>query len=341
MLRSDFSFHLPDHLVAQRPPAERGQSRLLTLPVGGELTIGPFADGVRAAFRGDEVLVVNDTRVVPARVHGHKASGGAVELLVLGPLDGGRVLVMARGKRLQEGTRVVLPEAEATLEVRRDAGHVALFEARLHGVPDLWAWLDRVGEIPLPPYIRRDAEANDRDRYQTVYARDPGAVAAPTAGLHFTTALLDELRARGVAVHAVTLHVGPGTFLPVRDDDVTRHVMHAETYRVPPETAAAVASGRPVVAVGTTVVRALESWARDPAATSTDLFIRPGFEFRVVDGLITNFHLPESTLLMLVCAFAGKERVLAAYRRAVEADLRFYSYGDAMLLRRPGGRFDR
>lgn len=345
MRRSEFHYDLPARLIAQRPTAERGASRLMTLPAAGEPRITSFAEGVRAAFRGDEVLVVNDTRVVPARVRGRKASGGAVELLVLGPVGApgeGRITAMARGKRLRPGSRLLLPGgAAAVLEARRDEGPAAIFEARLEGVGDLWAWLDAVGEVPLPPYIERAPDTEDRDRYQTVYAREPGAVAAPTAGLHFTDALLDELRGRGVAIHRVTLHVGPGTFLPVRADDVDRHVMHAETYRVPPDTAAAVASGRPVIAVGTTVVRALESHARDPAATSTDLFIRPGFEFRVVDGLVTNFHLPESTLLMLVCAFAGRERVLAAYRRAVEAELRFYSYGDAMLLRRPGGRWDR
>ncbi len=337
MRRSDFRFDLPERLVAQHPPAVRGASRLLAL--GGGIT--SFAEGARAAFRGDEVLVVNDTRVVPARVHGHKVSGGAVEMLVLGSLGTGRITAILKGKRLSPGVRLTLPGAEATLGARRDAGHVAIFEVDLEGVDDLWAWLDRVGEIPLPPYIRRAPEGDDRERYQTVFARAPGAVAAPTAGLHFTEALLAELGGRGVAIHTITLHVGPGTFLPVREDDVSRHVMHAEAFEVPAATADAVRSGRPVVAVGTTVVRALEAWARDPAATSTDLFITPGFGFRVVDGLVTNFHLPESTLLMLVCAFAGRERVLAAYRQAVDAEMRFYSYGDAMLLRRPGGRWDR
>jgi S-adenosylmethionine:tRNA ribosyltransferase-isomerase len=337
MRRSDFHFDLPEGLIAQHPPAERGGSRLLTLGGG----IAPFAEGARAAVRGDEVLVVNDTRVVPARVHGHKESGGAVEMLVLGPQGPGRITAILKGKKLAPGTRLVLPQAAAVLGERHEAGHVAIFSVELEGVDDLWAWLQHVGEIPLPPYIRRAAEGDDRERYQTVFAREPGAVAAPTAGLHFTEALLDELRARGVGIHTITLHVGPGTFLPVREDDVSNHVMHAEAFQVPPATASAVTSGRPVVAVGTTVVRALEAWARDPAATSTDLFITPGFDFRVVDGLFTNFHLPESTLLMLVCAFAGRARVLAAYRQAVEAEMRFYSYGDAMLLRRPGGRWDR
>ncbi|MCA9525338.1 MAG: S-adenosylmethionine:tRNA ribosyltransferase-isomerase, partial [Myxococcales bacterium] len=197
------------------------------------------------------------------------------------------------------------------------------------------------GAMPLPPYIeaKRGTEARDKTDYQTVYAAVDGAVAAPTAGLHFTPALLDALRARGVAVHSLTLHVGPGTFRPVRDDDPRDHRMHSERYHIPPETQAAVQSGRPVVAVGTTVVRALEAHARDPAADRTDIFIYPGFEYRVVDGLVTNFHLPRSTLLMLVAALAGRERMLDAYRHAVAAGLRFYSYGDACLFRREGGRW--
>lgn len=341
MLRSDFTFDLPEDLIAQRPSAERGGSRLMTVPLDGPPVIGPFTDIVER-FRGDEVLVLNDTRVVPARLFGQKTTGGAVEVLVVEPLDPPgapgplRIAAMVRGKRLKPGVRLELPGAEAELIARRADGTV---ELRVFGVDDLWRWLDAAGRVPLPPYIRREADAADRSRYQTVFAREPGAVAAPTAGLHFTPALLDALRSKGVAVHTVTLHVGPGTFLPVRADDVSDHAMHAERFAVPPETAAAVASGRPVVAVGTTVVRALEAHAREPGADRTDLFILPGFEFRVIDGLLTNFHLPESTLLMLVSAFAGRARILAAYRAAVEARMRFYSYGDAMLLRREGGRW--
>lgn len=336
MLRSDFDFDLPDELIAQRPSERRGASRLMTVPLEGDPQIAPFDETIVEQFRGDEVLVLNDTRVVPARVFGHKASGGAVEVLVIEPLGPGRVVAMARGKRLKPGVELVLPGATATLEARRDDGTV---ELRLDGVDDLWRWLEDAGRVPLPPYIRRDADADDRARYQTVFARDPGAVAAPTAGLHFTPPLLDALRAKGVAIHPLTLHVGPGTFLPVRADDVSDHVMHAERYTVPPETAAAVRGERPVIAVGTTVVRALEAHARDPGADRTDLFILPGFDFRVVDGLLTNFHLPESTLLMLVSAFAGRDRVRRAYADAVAARMRFYSYGDAMLLRREGGRW--
>jgi S-adenosylmethionine:tRNA ribosyltransferase-isomerase len=333
--RQDFHFDLPPELVAQRPAARRDGSRLLTVHLDGPATIGPFA-AIVDAFRGDEILVVNDTRVVPARVLGHKDTGGAVEVFVVEPRGDGRVLALVRGKRLKPGATLVLPEARAALVERHADGTVDL---QLEGVDDLWSWLERVGEVPLPPYIERAADGDDRGRYQTIFAREPGAVAAPTAGLHFTDALLDALRAKGVAVHTVTLHVGLGTFLPVRVDDLATHVMHTERFAVPPATAAAVTGERPVVAVGTTVVRSLEAHARDPHADRTDLFITPGFDFRVVDGLLTNFHLPESTLLMLVSAFGGHERVMAAYRAAVEARLRFYSYGDAMLLRREGGRW--
>jgi S-adenosylmethionine:tRNA ribosyltransferase-isomerase len=345
MRRSDFHFDLPEHLIAQRPAPERTASRLMTVPLDGPATIGAFA-AITEAFRGDEVLVLNDTRVVPARVHGQKATGGAVEVLVTEPRGAGgqglRVAALLRGKRLRPGVELALPDCTATIVERLEDGSVLV---DLHDVPPtpdaLWAWLDAVGSIPLPPYIDRTADADDKARYQTVVARAPGAVAAPTAGLHFSDALLDTLRGRGVRVHTVTLHVGPGTFLPVRADDLSQHVMHSEWMAVPPETADAVTSGAPVVAVGTTVVRALESWVRAPDARQTDLFITPGFDYRVVDGLLTNFHLPESTLLMLVSAFAGTERVLAAYHAAVAAEMRFYSYGDAMLLRRPGGRWDR
>ncbi len=341
MLRSDFDFHLPDELIAQRPAATRAGSRLMTVPRAGAPSIAPFPTIIEQ-FRGHEVLVVNDTRVVPARLFGHKPTGGAVEVLVVEPLSRPgetplRIGAMVRGKRLKPGAVIELPAgAIAELVARRPDRTV---ELQLTGVDDLWSWLEAAGRVPLPPYIRRDPDADDRRRYQTVFAREPGAVAAPTAGLHFTPDLLDALRAKGVAVHSVTLHVGPGTFLPVRADDVSDHTMHAERYAVPPETAAAVGGDRPVVAVGTTVVRALEAHARDPGADRTDLFILPGFDFRVVDGLLTNFHLPQSTLLMLVSALVGRDRILDAYRRAVEARMRFYSYGDAMLLRRKDGRW--
>jgi S-adenosylmethionine:tRNA ribosyltransferase-isomerase len=345
MWRQDYQFELPESLIARRPPEVRGDSRLMVLPAGsGMPVIEPFSDLTRA-FRGDEVLVLNDTRVVPARVRGTKATGGAVEVFVVGALEtpaGGdpsatcRIEALLRGKRLQAGVRLRLPGAEAVVVGPLGEG---TFAVDLQGVADLYTWLEAVGELPLPPYLDRPADEADRTRYQTVFARQPGAVAAPTAGLHFTEPLLAALRDRGVTVATVTLHVGLGTFLPVRVDDLDAHVMHEERYAVPEATRALLASGRPVVAVGTTVVRTLESYAREPSARSTRIFIRPGFDFRLVDGLVTNFHLPESTLLMLVSAFVGRERVLDAYAQAVRAEMRFFSYGDAMLLRRPGGRW--
>jgi S-adenosylmethionine:tRNA ribosyltransferase-isomerase len=336
MRLSDYDFHLPPERIAQHPSAERGQSRLLRVPVEGPFQVGPFSD-VLDAFRGDEVLVVNDTRVVPARVFGRKPTGGAVEVFFVEPLEDGRIVAMTRGKRLKPGSIIELPAgAEAELQERRDDGMAVL---ALSGVPDLWRWLDEAGAIPLPPYIDREATADDAERYQTVFADEPGAVAAPTAGLHFTPEILAALQAKGVELVKLTLHVGPGTFRPVTCDDVRDHPMHAERYVVPEATAKAVRSGRPVVAVGTTVVRALEAWARDPEADRTDLFIYPGFEFALIDGLITNFHLPRSTLLMLVAALAGRERMLAAYRHAIEARLNFYSYGDSSLFRRKSGRW--
>ncbi len=335
MRRQDFHFELPESLIAQRPSEVRGESRLCHLHSDGSVEFGAFAQ-VIDQFKGDELLVLNDTKVVPARVYGHKASGGAVEMLFVEPLENGRILAMLRGGHLKPGSRLVFPGAEAELCSRREDGTAELLLSR---ADDLWTWLDEVGEMPLPPYIEREADESDKERYQTVFARESGAVAAPTAGLHFTPELLDALRAKGVEIRTITLHVGPGTFRPVKVDNIDEHRMHSERYTVPEETRAALASGKPIVAVGTTVVRTLESYALDPAATRTDIFIKPGFEFRLVDGLITNFHLPESTLLMLVCAFSGQEKVLNAYNAAVREGLHFFSYGDAMLMHREGGRW--
>jgi S-adenosylmethionine:tRNA ribosyltransferase-isomerase len=337
--RDDYRFELPPHLVAQTPPPVRGESRLLHLHPDGTLEDGAFARIVDA-FRGDELLVVNDTRVVPARVLGHKSTGGAAEVFVVAPVGplgpDPEVVAVVGAKRPRAGTRIALPEAEAELLAPLEG---TTWRVRLLGVDHLWSWLERVGRMPLPPYVHRPADADDSTRYQTVFAREPGAVAAPTAGLHFTTTLLDALRQRGVEVHTVTLHVGLGTFTPIRSETLDAHIMHAETFEVPHSTRHALTLGRPVVAVGTTVVRALETYAREPEAHQTRLFIRPGFQFQIIDGLVTNFHLPESTLLMLVSALAGRERVLDAYRRAVELQYRFFSYGDAMLLHRTGGRW--
>ena len=336
MRLEDYDFTLPPRLIAQRPARERAGSRLMRVPFVGPPTVGPFSDVVDA-FRGDEVLVLNDTRVIPARLHGTKVTGGAVEVFFVEPTGPASFKALVRGKRLRPGAELVLPGAEAATLTRRHGDRTV--EVAVEGVDDLWRWLEAHGEVPLPPYIQRTPDEEDRARYQSVFARAPGAVAAPTASLHLTAAILDRLRAKGVVIETLTLHVGLGTFLPVKAARIEDHVMHFERYVVPPQTVAAVASGRPVVAVGTTVVRALEAHARDPHAHRTDLFILPGFDFLAVDGMLTNFHLPQSTLLMLVSAFAGRDRVRAAYGRAVAEEMRFYSYGDAMLLRREGGRW--
>lgn len=339
---SDYTFDLPPELIAQEPAAERDASRLLHVRADGALADHRFPDIVDM-LPADAVIVVNDTRVIPARVLGHKESGGKVELLFLEPEEGvtapagttaWRCLARAR-RPLKPGQRV---------QIDGDAASVELLTARegeegsvVVAVPgDVYALLERVGHVPLPRYIHRDDRAVDRERYQTMFARVPGAVAAPTAGFHMTPAIRDRLVARGVTFTSVTLHVGYGTFEPIRTGDIRQHHMHRERYVIPDGTAQLLASGRPIVALGTTALRALEASGGAAGAGATDLFIYPGsgHPFRVVDHLITNFHLPESTLLMLVCAFAGTERVMAAYRHAVAERYRFFSYGDAMLLHR-------
>lgn len=343
MKLSDFDFELPDALVAQEPVTPRDASRLLFLPPEGPPEHRRFLD-LEALLHPGDLLVFNDTKVIPARLVGAKASGGKVELLLCEPLEGGlgrrwRAMGQASkpiraGARLSfDGleARVLAAEGEGFYEVELDREGAALEAA-----------LERAGRIPLPPYIRRTPDELDRARYQTVWAREPGSAAAPTAGLHFTEPLLARLAARGVRRAAVTLHVGPGTFLPVRGDSLEDHRMHAERYELSAAAAAEIAAcraaGGRVVAVGTTSVRTLESafdgGAVRPGAGRTALFVRPGYSFQAVDALVTNFHLPRSTLLMLVCAFGGTGRVLAAYREAVRAGYRFFSYGDAMLLAR-------
>lgn len=343
---SDYSFDLPPSLIAQQPAERRDGSRLLHLAPDGAIADRAFPD-IAELLPADAVLVVNDTRVIPARVLCHKASGGAVEVLFLEPepetaapdgMSAWRCLARAR-RPLRPGQTVRVDGAAIELPIlteRAADGSLAV------GAPgDGLAFLDEHGHLPLPTYIDRPDTSADRERYQTMFARVPGAVAAPTAGLHMTPAVAEALAARGVSLATVTLHVGWGTFAPIREDDLRAHRMHRERYAIPEATAALVATGRPVVALGTTAMRALEAAAIEPrrlapGAGATELFIYPGsgHSFRIVDLLITNFHLPESTLLMLVCAFAGTERVLAAYRHAVAAGYRFYSYGDAMLLHR-------
>jgi S-adenosylmethionine:tRNA ribosyltransferase-isomerase len=341
MKASDFDYSLPEELIAQEPVEPRDASRLLVLPAAGAPRHGAFADLPDLLAPGD-LLVFNDTKVIPARLIGRKESGGRVELLLVEPLGeelGRRWRAMGQAsKPIRPGAALAFGGLTARVEGVLGGGFYEVVLDR-EGA-ELEAALERAGRVPLPPYIRREPTASDRARYQTVWARAPGSAAAPTAGLHFTDRLLARLAARGVERTAITLHVGPGTFLPVRGDHLEGHRMHAERYEVPPETAEAFercrARGGRVVAVGTTSVRTLESAFREgrlrPGAGRTDLFVRPGHAFRAVDGLVTNFHLPRSTLLVLVCALGGPDRVLAAYREAVAHRYRFFSYGDAMLV---------
>ena len=371
---SDFDFDLPHELIAQRPPVERGQSRLLVLSrAAGDVVHTSFAH-LGEHLRAGDLLVLNDTRVFPARLVGRRIpSGGAVECLLLrrlpppqhptgvtadcGPQASAGTSELATGsceewdalvhpgQKLKAGARVLFERGDVRL-------HGEVLARHFHGRRTMRLWtgdrtpvssvVERLGHIPLPPYITRPDEAFDRERYQTVYAQAPGSVAAPTAGLHFTQAALERLKGRGIELASLTLHVGYGTFKPVRVEKVDEHQVDAEVFSVSDSTAAAVTSalhdGRRVIAVGTTTTRALESLMIDqagrvqPCEGSTALFIHPGHQFRIVQGLITNFHLPRSSLLMLVAAFAGRERVLTAYREAVDHRYRFYSYGDAMLV---------
>jgi S-adenosylmethionine:tRNA ribosyltransferase-isomerase len=338
MRRADFAYDLPEDLIAQRPPIERSGSRLLQLEHATARVHDLRFTDLPALLRAGDLLVFNDTRVIPARIVGSKPTGGQVEILLERVLDGRRILTHAHAsKPLRSDVPVALPGGvQAHYVGRRDD----LFEFELSADP--LQYFEQHGAMPLPPYIERPAEADDVTRYQTVYAREPGAVAAPTAGLHFDEAMLTRCREMGVSSAFVTLHVGAGTFQPVRVDDLTEHRMHAERVTVSAEVCAAIertqAAGGRVVAVGTTVVRSLESAAQQGRLAAfcgeTRLFITPGFRFAVVDALVTNFHLPESTLLMLVCAFAGYDAVMQAYRHAVSERYRFFSYGDAMFLER-------
>lgn len=339
--RQDFSFELPPELIAQQPLAQRGESRLLELdgPTGA-LRDRRFAALPQLLQPGD-LLVFNDTRVIPARLYGRKASGGRFELLLERLLDDRRALVQLRASKSPKAGGILLLDAGFTATVLGRCGD--LFEIRSESDQPLLALLEQHGQIPLPPYISRAATASDRERYQTIYARRPGAVAAPTAGLHFDQALLDQIDKMGVARTFITLHVGAGTFQPLRVERIIEHVMHGEIIAVDQaaceQIRAARQRGSRIIAVGTTAVRALETITDEygnpqPWRGETRIFIYPGYRFRCVDALITNFHLPESTLLMLVAAFAGHHAILNAYRHAVEQRYRFFSYGDAMFLTR-------
>jgi S-adenosylmethionine:tRNA ribosyltransferase-isomerase len=337
MRLADLDYPLPEALIAQEPAPERAAARLLVLDRGGvPLRHARIADLPGFLGAGD-VLVLNDTRVIPARVHGRRSSGGRLEILFVAPRGSdGEWEVLVRGTP-RRGERVHLAGGHGEWLAPLGDGRWRL---RLVLDEPVLAWLERVGEVPLPPYVRRAPTAADRERYQTVYARAPGAVASPTAGLHLTRDLLGALAAAGVRVVTLTLHVGPGTFLPIRTDDLDQHVMAPERADIPAPTLEAIGAARTagarVVAVGTTTVRALESAFTEGALhagpRAATLFIRPGHRFRVVDALLTNFHLPRSTLLALVAAFAGWERIRAAYAEAVRLGYRFYSYGDAMLI---------
>jgi len=332
----DFDYCLPAELIAQFPAPERAASRLLRL-AGAGLRDGRFADLPRFLRAGD-LLVFNDTRVIKARLHGVKASGGRIEALIERVTAPHEALVQMRASHApRPGARLTF-EAAIEAEVMERRGDLYLL--RFGGEAGVFELLERHGHLPLPPYITHADGKEDFERYQTVYAQQPGAVAAPTAGLHFDQAMLARLRELGVRLAMLTLHVGAGTFQPVRANNLAEHRMHSERYDIPQTTVEAISAartaGRHVIAVGTTSLRALESAARAgalrPGAGETDLFITPGYAFRVVDRLITNFHLPRSTLLMLVAAFAGMETMRAAYRHAIAQRYRFFSYGDAMLI---------
>ncbi|GMR07515.1 MAG: tRNA preQ1(34) S-adenosylmethionine ribosyltransferase-isomerase QueA [Gammaproteobacteria bacterium] len=340
MKLSDFHYHLPEGCIAQYPLEQRGASRLLMLDGNsGMVEDRIFGELPGLLCRGD-LLVFNDTRVIPARLLGEKDSGGKVEVLVERVLDNKRVLAHIRASKSPRTGRRMLLENSIRVEVLgREAD---LFELQFNDPRDVLSILNEAGHVPLPPYIARQDNADDRDRYQTVYARHDGAVAAPTAGLHFDEQMLQRLKESGINTAMITLHVGAGTFQPVRVDDINSHRMHSERITVSQTVCDDIArtrqQGGRVIAVGTTVTRALESSVTDtglaPFAGETDIFIYPGFEFQVVDAMLTNFHLPESTLLMLVSAFAGHDHIMNAYTHAVDNDYRFFSYGDAMLITR-------
>ncbi len=336
--KSDFHYELPDELIAQAPLTERSASRLLLVPpLPGALADAHVHD-LPGLLRAGDLLVFNDTRVIPARLFGQKATGGRVEILIERLLGAQQARAqVGASKTPKPGSRIALDAGGEVEVLGRDGEFYVL---QFHVPEALEQWLLHAGRLPLPPYIQREPGLDDRERYQTVFAREVGAVAAPTAGLHFDDALLEALRGKGVEFGHVTLHVGAGTFQPVRVDDLKDHVMHREWLNVGAELVQQVrrtreAGGR-VIGVGTTVVRALESAMRDgellPFAGETQIFITPGYRIRSVDAMVTNFHLPESTLLMMISAFAGKERVFEAYRHAIAQRYRFFSYGDAMLL---------
>ena len=340
MKTSDYAYDLPPERIAQTPIEPRDHSRLLRLDRGNGGIEHHRFDELPDLLRPGDLLVVNDSRVLPARLYGRKkGTGGRIEFLLLSPKGGGRWEIMVKpGRKALPGAEFEFGDgllSARILEVLEGGNRLAEFSC----AGNFYETLDRIGQMPLPHYIKETLA--DKERYQTVYAKDPGSAAAPTAGLHFTPGLMDKLRDKGIDFAYVTLHVGLGTFRPVKEEDITKHSMHSEHYLLPPETAEKIrrtkAAGGRVIAVGTTSCRTLESVASIhgeivPCDGDTNIFIYPGYDFKVLDGLITNFHLPESTLIMLVSAFAGYAHTMAAYRTAVEEEYRFYSFGDAMLI---------
>jgi S-adenosylmethionine:tRNA ribosyltransferase-isomerase len=351
---ADFDYELPEELIAQEPPAERGQSRMMVInKPTGEVRDSRFVEFPSLLIESD-LLVLNDSRVIPARLYARRTlrrekekPTGRIEVMLTEPAGENRWHALVRpGRKIAIGERLVFPAQDGSIVLEAEVLERGQFGDRLlefAPVEDFFGILDRIGHVPLPPYIHRDDAEADRERYQTVFSCERGSVAAPTAGLHFTPEMLDRIVARGVEIARVTLHVGLGTFAPLRVDRVDEVQLHRERYSISPVAADALnrarSDGRRIVAVGTTVVRTLEAAAQqagdgkiEPHSGDTQIFISPGFEFRVVGAMLTNFHLPQSSLLMLVSAFAGRERVLAAYRHAVEQRYRFFSYGDCMFL---------
>ena len=339
MKTSDFYYGLPKELIAQTPVEPRDSSRLLVLGrESGKIEHRHFYDIIDYLDEGD-LIVANDSRVLPARIYGVKDTGARVEFLLLKQISGNRWETLCKpGRKAKEGAKFTFGDGLLTatvVEVKDDGNRIVDFDCD----ENFFSTLDKIGQMPLPPYITE--ELKDRERYQTVYSHELGSAAAPTAGLHFTDELMDRLRAKGVKIAYVTLHVGLGTFRPVKVDDVTKHKMHSEHYEIPKETADLIKqtkqNGKRVIAIGTTSCRTLESVAAEhgeiiPCEGFTDIFIYPGFEFKVLDGLVTNFHLPESTLIMLVSAFAGYDNIMNAYKTAVDERYRFFSFGDAMCI---------
>jgi S-adenosylmethionine:tRNA ribosyltransferase-isomerase len=338
MRKQDFAYPLPEELIAQFPPDKRGDSRLLFLDAeSGQLQDMQFRE-LPGLLESEDLLIFNDTRVIPARLYGQKESGGKVEIMVERITGDRKFIAQLRFSKAPRVTSVITLEQGSKLRV---AGRQSdMFVLEIMDDNQVMDMLEKEGHTPLPPYIDREDQAADRERYQTVYAQTPGAVAAPTAGLHFDKSLLQKIRKQNIEFAFITLHIGAGTFQPVRTDNIEEHRMHNEYLEVEEEVCHKVkqakARGGRIIAVGTTTVRSLETAAGSgvlqPYAGETDIFIYPGYEFRVVDALVTNFHLPESTLLMLVCAFAGRENIMHAYQHAIRQQYRFYSYGDAMFI---------